>query len=131
LLETGTRPARCQVKQVSYAILLFGLFAPITAQGFTGIDLYKICADPKEEGACLAYIRGFAEGYYIGIGFGQLAERQHRRPCYPHPPDSEPPDATQAELIVRKYMTDHPEKLDEAALLIMQQALGGAFSCRK
>jgi hypothetical protein len=108
---------------------------PAHAEGFTGIDLYRICSQSDREtfneSACVGYIRGFAEGYYEGITFGVLAERSHRRPCYPQAPAENPPDVTQSELIVKKFMTDHPEKLNQPALFVVQQALGSAFSCRK
>lgn len=119
------------MKHMSCAILLNALFLPGTAQAFTGIDLYKVCADPNGEAVCLAYIRGFAEGYYQGITLGQLAERSRRRLCYPQPPNDNPPDATQVELIVKKYMADNPSELNKEALFIVQDALTTAFRCRQ
>jgi hypothetical protein len=80
------------------------------SRAFSGIELYKICSGPylerNQENICFGYIRGFSEGYYMGIAVGKMAEQKHGKPCYPQPPNDEPPDATQAELIVKKYMTD-------------------------
>jgi hypothetical protein len=104
------------------------------SRAFSGIELYKICSGPylerNQENICFGYIRGFSEGYYMGIAVGKMAEQKHGKPCYPQPPSDEPPDATQAELIVKKYMTDHPEELNKPAFFIVQNALSEAFGCR-
>lgn len=110
--------------------IFLALCGRIQAQGFTGIDLYKVCADPNADTLCLGYIRGFSEGYYLGLFYGARIERAHQRPCYPQPP-IENPDPTQAELIVKKYMTDHPEELNKPASLVIAAALGNAFDCPK
>jgi Rap1a immunity proteins len=79
------------------------------SRAFSGIELYKICSGPylerNQENICFGYIRGFSEGYYMGI-------------------------AVQAELIVKKYMTNHPEELNKPAFFIVQNALSEAFGCR-
>ncbi len=101
------------------------------SEGFTGIDLYKVCADPRADSVCIAYVRGLSEGYYEGLYIGRSLERAHQTPCFPQPPKENTPDPTQAELIVKKYMTDHPEKLNEPALFVVREALEKAFSCPK
>jgi hypothetical protein len=109
--------------------------AALADEGFTGILLYKICNgmvhEPGEEHVCLAYIRGFSEGYYLGLLLGAQTERAHRRMCYPQPPNEEPPSITQTELVVKKYMADHPEELNKPALFVMQTALLTAFGCQR
>jgi hypothetical protein len=109
--------------------------AALADEGFTGILLYKICNgmthEPGEEDICTAYIRGFSEGYYIGTFMGVGATQAHRTICYPQPPKEGAPDVTQAELVVKKYMSDHPEELNQPALLVVQTALLTAFGCRR
>lgn len=124
------------MRAVSLAYLIFLAFVATAKADFTGIDLYKICsgmAHPRGEGddVCVAYIRGFSEGYYLGLLSGAQIERAHRRVCYPQPPNEEPPDVTQAELVVKKYMADHPEELNQPALFVVQSALLTAFGCRR
>ena len=37
----------------------------------------------------------------------------------------------QTELVVKKYMADHPEELNKPALFVMQTALLTAFGCQR
>jgi hypothetical protein len=119
------------------ALLLacLGSQATLADDGFTGVLLYKACngmtREPGEQNVCVAYILGFSEGYYLGLFLGVQTERAHRRSCYPQPPNKEPPDITQAELVVKKYMADHPEELNQPALIVMKTALLTAFGCRR
>ena len=48
------------------------------SEGFTGIDLYKVCADPRADSVCIAYVRGLSEGYYEGLYIGRSLERAHQ-----------------------------------------------------
>lgn len=86
---------------------------------------------PGEQDVCTAYIRGISEGYYLGLLAGVQIERAHRQVCFPQPPDENPPDVTQTELVVKKYMADHPEELNQPALFIVQNALVNAFGCKR
>jgi hypothetical protein len=52
-------------------------------------------------------------------------------PAIRRPPNEEPPDITQTELVVKKYMADHPEELNKPALIVTQTALLTAFGCRR
>jgi hypothetical protein len=117
-----------------FALLFTFLSLGDAKADFTGVDLYKICSgmmrSPGERDVCTAYIRGFSEGYYLGILLGVEVEHAHRIICYPHPPKDNPPDVTQAELVVRKYMADHPEELDRPAPIVVQDALSTAFGCQ-
>jgi len=103
------------------------------SEAFTGIELYKACnaKDQTNEIGCLGYVRGFADGYYLGMFMGREMQKASRRPCFPQPPTDEPPDATQAELIVKKFLADNPDRLNEAASTLVQDAFTNAFRCRK
>jgi hypothetical protein len=126
-----------RTKAAIFAFLLVCLCPQVTLadEGLTGVLLYKICNgmmhEPGEKDICVAYIRGFSEGYYLGLLLGVKTERAHRRMCYPQPPNEEPPSITQTELIVKKYMVDHPEELNQPALFVVQTALLTAFDCRR
>lgn len=119
------------MKHFSCIVLFLISVTSPRAQGFTGVDLYKICANPNADSVCVIYIRGFSEGYYLGILLGKMAGQSHQKVCYPQPPDQNPPDPIQTQLIVKKYMADHPEDLHKPALFIVQDALASAFSCRR
>jgi hypothetical protein len=85
-------------------------FVEAAKADFTGIHLYKICNGMLhvhgEGEACTAYIRGFSEGYYLGLLAGTQIDTAHRRVCFPQPPDEEPPDVLQTESVVKKYKQD-------------------------
>ena len=89
----------------------------------TGIDLYKWCETNEKEATsvvCTAYVAGFVDGMQIrhvldedghtfcppkGGGYGQMV------------------------LVVRKFMADHPEYLNEHIGTIVGGALSRAFPC--
>lgn len=124
------------MKSVSLCIVFLIVFCARTqAQGFKGIDLYKACYGvnhhPADEGICLGYLRGFTEGYYLGMMMGQGLEKAQRHNCFPQPPNENPPDTTQVELVVKKFLVDHPNRLNEDALFLVQEALAAAFGCQR
>lgn len=92
----------------------------------TGNDILSMCKDPsatlewKElagDQSCLNYIMGVFDGYEVtskggicrpeGVTFGQV------------------------ELVVLKYVKDHPEELHEPAAALVLLALKNAFPCSK
>jgi Rap1a immunity proteins len=115
-----------------HAILTAGVItiaATNSALAFNGVDLNNACAD-KKNGAgdltCTAYIRGVSEGFMRGLA---LSDKLQERIIYCPPTDGV--SAEQARLIVEKYIRDHPKKLNEQASFLIEDALLGAFPCRK
>lgn len=75
---------------------------------------------------CMGYLRGFYEGYSAKAAANRvLGDAQHREVCFP---DSLPTD--QAVRIVVKYLREHPERLQQAANLLVLQAFYAAFPCK-
>jgi len=113
-------------------ILLASLSAH--AEGFTGLELYKVCNNgygrPDDKTICIAYIRGFSDGLWEGIGIGQMVAEKGRRACIPNLLTSEPVNPEQAELIIKKFLADNPGRLGEPAVLLAFDAFVKAFPCR-
>jgi hypothetical protein len=96
-------------------------------QALTGTQLYQECLDKgngMSEVACLAYVRGFVDGMFMGTTVTKKFAGQY---C----PPKEGTDAIQARLIVEKYLREHPESLHVEAGLLVGTALLGAFPCAK
>ena len=115
-------------------LLLFAVTDAGNAQGFNGIDLYKACKNignsaAVNEALCLGYIRGFTEGTYLGIYQGRLYERSKMKDCLPTPQTGDPIDVTQAELIIKKFLAEHPDRLNEPAPTLVFEALLKGFHC--
>jgi hypothetical protein len=86
-----------------------------------GTDLYHFCVESpegaRERDVCSAFILGVLKGLEYGaIPWGD------KKGCFAQyvPP-------TQAELIVKKYMNDHPEMLGYDAGLVAVTAILNAF----
>jgi hypothetical protein len=103
-------------------LLMASISVPATA--LTGTQLYKSCLTTTGPGAvmCTVYVRGFVDGFLMGKLVGQ-----ENPPLY-CPPDAGV-DAQQARLIVRKFLSNHPEKLHEEASFVTSEALMTAFPC--
>ena len=60
---------------LAFSLICFGA----NAQGLKGIDLYKACSGlvgrANSEAICLAFIRGFSEGLWVGLHFGEEQQR--------------------------------------------------------
>jgi hypothetical protein len=103
------------------------ILSATNAEALTGSDLYQECLDKSrgiEEIGCLSYVRGFVDGIFSGVAIERLAIGF----C---PPKEEGLDATQARLIVEKYLREHPEQLHVQAGLLVGSALIAAFPCPK
>jgi hypothetical protein len=87
-----------------------------------GTDLYGYCIqsieNSRERDGCSAFILGVLKG----IDYGAMGRSLSKRPCFGQyvPP-------TQAELIVKKYMNDHPDMLGYDAGMIATVAILTAF----
>ena len=94
------------------------------ANALTGTQLYELCAGNSGSTgntACLAYARGFSEGFLLGTAFTPN--------IYCAPDDGV--SAEQARLIIQKYLRDHPEELHKEALYLAGNAMMAAFRCKK
>jgi Rap1a immunity proteins len=86
-----------------------------------GTDLYRYCEAQKgshEQDVCIAFILGVLKG----IDYGGTVRSVLRKPCFAQYVSPE-----QAELIVKKYMRDHPEQLGFDAGMVASVALLNAF----
>jgi Rap1a immunity proteins len=96
-------------------------------------DFLEICKtiDDDTQSVAETFKSGYCSGWATGIVEGvSLAEVQHQIPrgaqlvCAP---EGNSPDQTVQ--IVRKYVSDHPEKEHIPMTVIATQALAGAFPC--
>jgi Ssp1 endopeptidase immunity protein Rap1a len=113
--------------------LAFSLFSfGANAQGLKGIDLYKACSGlfgrSDNEAICLAFIRGFSEGIWVGLHFGEEAAKERSSICLLNYPL---PDPVQAQLIIKKFLAENPQRLEEQASVLVIEALKRAFPCEK
>lgn len=109
-------------------------------RGFSGTDLLKVCDGSLGDwgdGACLFYISGFNEGVNFGgmitlmqtEGYNDFSTTYQRhqsliKSCRPESVTNE-----QVRLVVTKYLSDHPERLHEAAKFLIPDAMKAAFPC--
>jgi hypothetical protein len=84
-----------------------------------GADLYQWCSAAKnsrENDVCTAFILGVLKGMdYVAMQFT-------KKPCFA---DYVPP--VQAEVVVKKFMNDHPEWLNYDAGVVATMALTAAL----
>lgn len=91
-----------------FGIVLVGIHCLLVAPArseIIGMDLYKACnaaSGSPEQDVCAAFILGVIEG----VDYGGMARSPTRKPCLKQYLSEQ-----QAELIVKKYMRDHPEQL--------------------
>jgi hypothetical protein len=106
---------------VGLAAIIAASFCATPARAeILGNDLYRFCVegreDSRERDVCSAFILGVLKG------LDYSATNLTKKPCFANyvPP-------TQAEFIVKKFMTDHPEWLGYDAGLVATMALIKAF----
>jgi hypothetical protein len=100
---------------------------PEAHAGFSGRNLYDACNRVKngnrtDEAACITYIRGFLDGFSLS----QVRSQRGFRAC----PPEKPITPARAELILRKFMVDHPNPLDQPAAIVAIAALATEFACQ-
>jgi hypothetical protein len=91
---------------------------------FNGDYLYTICSAPKgtlDDAICSAYIRGVADGQWLGM----LSASHFKKPCLP---DTNP-DPIESRLVVEKYVRDHPASLGLPPFAIIASALDLSYGC--
>jgi hypothetical protein len=115
------------------AVMVLTVPCAASAQGFTGVELYKTCNGvdglPRDDVICLAYIRGFVDGMSVGVDLAQSVAAKGRRTCFPTPSEGKQIDPTQAELIIKKFLADNPGRLQEPAQFLAFDALVAVFAC--
>jgi Ssp1 endopeptidase immunity protein Rap1a len=101
--------------------LVMGLFGVAdAAETITGNVLYQTCSSPDQSSkqSCGLYIAGLLAGVIIS------KDKKLPSVCPP-----EKVTGQQAQLIVEKFMREHPDVLDLPANAIAYTALGIAFPC--
>lgn len=108
--------------------------APTTSRKIETVsDFLDICKtiDDDTQSVAETFKSGYCSGWAMGVIEGvSLSEAQHQIPrgaqlvCVP---DGNSPN--QMVQIVRKYVSDHPEKEHVPMTMIATQALAGAFPC--
>jgi hypothetical protein len=86
--------------------------------------LYSFCRG-EDTDICQTWITGFAHGVY----YSQIVAKVHdQKPtvCFPNGFTG-----SQAQLVIEKYMRDHPEELHKTAYSVSFHALEEAFPCKK
>jgi hypothetical protein len=108
--------------------LLLGTYCSCVAPASSeiiGTDLYKACNSTPgspEQDVCAAFILGVIEG----IDYGGMAKSPTKKPCMKQYLSEQ-----QAELIVKKYMRDHPEQLGyDAGMVVSGAILNGLGGCQ-
>ncbi len=89
------------------------------------IFLQALCTGSRnslEDIACLMYIQGFVDGIGTGEGSKQKSDRLW---CFP-----DEAAASQARLVVEKYMLNNPAALQGPAASIVGLAMAQAFPCK-
>jgi len=83
----------------------------------------------SSEVACLVFLHGYIEGYYIATLIKEIERRggtKEEEICLP-----DGWTIKQVQLVVRKYLAQNPEELHIDAGRIVLWALTKAFPCRK
>jgi hypothetical protein len=88
----------------------------------TGLELHQSCQEKKSV-PCVAYMRGFIDGFTTGNVIGSQTKI---RMCLPKDGIS----AEQVRLIVEKHLREHPQDLHQEAGLLAMAAMMDAFACR-
>jgi hypothetical protein len=92
-----------------------------STQPFSASNLSASCASPGGESkTCSTFIAGFAQGFY----FASVSAQAGSPPCLPHGVSD-----AQARLIVTKFMSAHPEMMQQGASSVVAEALIDAFPC--
>lgn len=91
-----------------------------STQPFSASNLSAACTSPGESKTCSTFIAGFAQGFY----FASVSAQAGSPPCLPHGVSD-----AQARLIVTKFMSGHPEMMQQGAASVVAEALIDAFPC--
>jgi len=110
------------------AIGIFFFFGISTAspKGPTALDLYRNCQSQESalKLACITYIRGLLDGLQAGNAIA-------KRPGIFCPPIQKGIPTDQGQLIIEKYLREHPEELQDGAGPVAMEAIMLAFCTKK
>jgi len=94
-----------------------------SSQPFSASSLSATCASGVNDSkTCSTYIAGFAQGFY----YASVSAQAGSPPCLPHGVSD-----AQARLIVTKFISAHPEMLQQGAASVVAEALIDAFPCAR
>lgn len=113
--------------RISVAVLV-GLFTIPSSAGDLpdGNDLLSLCR--TSDGNHADWCQGFVEGVYLGVRWESDEVKDMGRPfCTP----PEGVKSSQLVAVIRKYLSDHPERFHHEAHLLVVDALHEAFPCRQ
>jgi hypothetical protein len=117
---------------MKYLTLIILLMPSVILAFETGYDLKKICVERKEaemELVCHTYIEGVLEGISLGArvtSFDITGEYvNYKLFCLPK-------DGTIGQYVevIKKYIEDHPENLNEPSAPLISLAIKEAFPCK-
>jgi hypothetical protein len=126
-MEVTKRRLICLIVATGFVLVAH---QPLQAQLESGLDFLRACegrdSKHREAGAlaCAAYLSGYLDGYALTNVEVPVASR---RICLP----SDGLAVEQAQLIVTKWLGDHPTTLHESARTSIFIALAQAFPCRQ
>jgi hypothetical protein len=90
-------------------------------QPFSASNLSATCTSARGDSqTCSTYIAGFAQGFY----YASVSAQAGSAPCLPHGVSD-----VQARLIVTRFMSLHPEMMQQGASSVVAEALIDAFPC--
>jgi hypothetical protein len=100
------------------------LFTSHAMAQFTGMELLNMCTTEAEgqDVVCMGYLLGLNDAMNFNNAKLEAPQR-----IYCVPPESV--TSWQIQLVVIKYLEDHPEKLHEEAVVGVMDALTKAFPC--
>jgi hypothetical protein len=124
--------SRRLIHGVTLMVVFFIIMAmPQTGDTLTGLELLRQCEgrSPQRLEAlgpilCVTYLSGMIDGYQLR---SREAERGRQALC----PPAEGIENEQMQLIVQKWLRDHPGDLGESARVSVMAALAQAFPCRR
>jgi hypothetical protein len=90
----------------------------------SGRDFLEICSAVESDATCLGWVEGFRDGFTVHDELLGVPRRD-RIVCIPSGVTS-----VQLVRIIKKYITDNPDKAHRATRLVASVALAGAFPCK-
>ena len=89
-------------------------YANAGGRELNGYELKELCENPDERGLCVGYVNGVADSMIYENIFCTPSNSTHER----------------FTLIVKKYLSEHPDKLHIHAGVLILDALKDAFPCQ-
>ena len=106
------------------SVFLFIATLSANVMAMSGLELLKYCKSDDTAG------RTFCKGYIVGIlEAGLFVSLKHDYEAVPFCTPLDGMKPPQAQMIVVKYLEDHPEKLHFESVILAVDALSDAFPC--